>query len=315
MIAFSPNDRLRGRFLAMMGDYKSMRILFVEDDEDYGAFLRILSDNLFPDSHSDHVQTAEAAIKLLTVEPYDLCFLDYNLGGSTGLNVLRNVDTAGLKTAFVLLTAHEQRAIALEALQLGALDYLGKDGLTPFDFERCATYALYRRRKEIDLTRIALRDPLTGLGNRILFYEQARLLAAQARRDRTTFCLVYIDIDDFKPVNDTLGHQVGDRLLQEFAGRLDNRIRSSDVISRLGGDEFAVIFPKVESIDAARPVIDQLLTTLSRPYEIDGKTIEVGASVGAALFPDDADNIEDLIHLADARMYEEKARRGTPPQT
>jgi diguanylate cyclase (GGDEF)-like protein len=315
MIWFNPNDRLRGRFLAMMSDYKSLRILFVEDDEDYGAFLRILSGNLFPDSHSDHVLTAEAAIKQLTDEPYDLCFLDYDLGASTGLDVLRSVDTLGLKTAFVLLTAYEQRAVALEALQLGALDYLGKDGLTPFDFERCVTYALYRRRKEIDLTRTALRDPLTGLGNRILFYEQARLLAAQARRDRTAFCLVYIDIDGFKPVNDTLGHQVGDRLLQEFGERLGNRIRSSDVVARLGGDEFAVIFPRVESVDAARPVIDELIMTLCQPYEIDGKTITVGASVGAALFPDDADNVEDLIQLADARMYENKARHGTPSQT
>lgn len=299
----------------MMDDYKSLRILFVEDDEDYGAFLRILSDNLFPDSHSDHVQTVDAAIKLLDGEPYDLCFLDYNLGDTTGLDVLRNVDTVRLKTAFVLLTAHEQRAVALEALQLGALDYLGKDGLTPFEFERCATYALYRQRKESDLTRIALRDPLTGLGNRVLFYEQARLLAAQARRDKTTFCLVYIDIDGFKPVNDTLGHHIGDQLLQEFGDRISNRVRNSDVIARLGGDEFAVIFPRIESLDTAGPVIDQLMLTLCRSYEIDGKVIKVGASAGAAIFPDDADNIEDLIQLADARMYENKARRSAPPRS
>ncbi len=298
----------------MMNDYKSLRILFVEDDDDYVAFLRILADNLFPDSASDHAKTAMDAVKLLSGEPYDLCFLDYDLGETTGLDVLRNVDTVGLKTAFVLLTAHEQRAVALEALQLGALDYLGKDGLTPFEFERCATYALYRRRKEIDLTRIALRDPLTGLGNRMLFFEQARLLAAQARRDKTGFCLIYIDIDGFKPVNDTLGHHIGDRLLEEIGKRINNRVRGSDVVARLGGDEFAIILSRIEGLDDARPVVEQLTLALCRSYEIDDKFIKIGASAGVAIFPDDADNIEDLVQLADARMYENKAHRTAPPK-
>ena len=298
----------------MMDDNKPLRVLFVEDDEDYAAFLRVLSDNLFPDSLSDYAATAMDAVALLTKETYDLCFLDYDLGDTTGLDVLRNVDTVGLKTAFVLLTAYEQRTVALEALQLGALDYLGKDGLTPFEFERCATYALYRRRKEIDLTRIALRDPLTGLGNRVLFYEQGRLLAAQARRDETSFCLVYIDIDGFKPVNDTLGHHIGDQLLQKIGERISKRIRGSDVIARLGGDEFAIILPRIETLEDATIVIDQLIVTLCRSYEVDGKIIKIGASTGAAIFPDDADNIEDLVQLADARMYENKARRGSPPR-
>jgi diguanylate cyclase (GGDEF)-like protein len=288
-----------------------IRFLIVDDDPDYAAFLRVMCETCFAGSTAETTATAEEAILLLKGSTFDVCILDYLLEESTGLEVLEKVDTASLPTAFIILTAHERRDIALHALRLGALDYLGKDGMDRFSFERSITYSLYRRRKEMDLIRIALRDPLTGLGNRTLFSEQVQILAEQARRETSKFAIIYIDIDDFKPVNDRYGHQVGDKVLKFLAERIVERVRGGDAVARLGGDEFIVMLSRIRDVASAQTVAEELATTLCEPFTIGKFPIQVGASIGCAIYPDDSDNIDDLIGLADSRMYDSKSGSGT----
>ncbi|MBL6946539.1 MAG: GGDEF domain-containing response regulator [Rhodospirillales bacterium] len=290
----------------MIEDKEALKFLIVEDDPDYALYLYELVHACFGSSDITVAQNTSETFAAMAKQDFDVCFLDYFLDSETGLDVLQNADTVARPTAFILLTSLVDRKVAVEALRLGAMDYLVKGSFDRFDLERSVTYAVYRRRKEMDLLREALRDPLTGLGNRELFIEQARLLREQAQRDGSLFAIVYMDIDDFKPVNDTFGHHVGDELLKRIAKRVTERLRGSDAVARVGGDEFIVLLSKVRNAESVATVSDELALAISQPYVIDGKTIEIGVSIGVALYPTDSDSIDHLTRLADARMYEGK---------
>ena len=293
----------------MSDTYENLRFLLVEDDADYAEFLRLLVETCYPDATIDIAVDAKEALAHLEAQSYDVCFLDHMLGDSTGLDVLRRVDMTSTPTAFIFLTAYAKQEIAREALELGALDYLTKWRFERFEFERSISYALYRRRKELDFQRSALRDPLTGLGNRELFREQTRMVAAQARRRSGRFALLYLDVDLFKGVNDTHGHRVGDEVLRQIAGRILERIRDSDAVSRVGGDEFIVVLSDVRDAEATDAVMRDLGAALAEPYDIDGLQVVSAASIGGAIFPDDSTDIDELTQIADSRMYDAKKRQ------
>ncbi|MDM7463328.1 MAG: diguanylate cyclase, partial [Tepidimonas taiwanensis] len=156
------------------------------------------------------------------------------------------------------------------------------------------------------LQHLAAHDPLTGLANRAQLRSQACLAAAAARRHGHTAALLLLDLDDFKGINDTHGHPVGDRVLQVVAERLREAVRTDDVVARLGGDEFAVLLPYVESpVDALR-VADKLLIALGRPVRVEGLELAIGASVGVACCPQDAQDADALLRAADLALYAAK---------
>lgn len=290
----------------MVESAEKLRFLLVEDDPEYAEFLQLLVETCYPDAAIDSAANAEEALAHLGAKTFDVCFLDHMLGDSTGLDVLRRTDMTTSPTAFIFLTAYAKQEIAREALELGALDYLTKWRFERFEFERSISYALYRRRKEIDFQRSVLRDPLTGLGNRELFREQTRMVAAQTRRRSGRFALLYMDVDGFKAVNDTHGHRIGDGLLRQIAARILARIRESDTVSRVGGDEFVVVLSDVRDTGATDAVVRDLVAAIAQPFEVDGITVTVGASIGRAIFPDDSTDIDELTQIADGRMYEAK---------
>jgi len=290
----------------MTEEKEKLKFLIVEGDPGYARVLQNSLETCFGAPEIAVVQSTLEAFSALAEHDYDVCFLDNLLESGTGLEILRNVETVARPTAFIVLTTPPDREVALEALRLGALDFLIKDAFDRFELERSVTYAVYRRRKEADLMRVALRDPLTGLGNRDLFNEQAHLLREQARRDGSIFAIVYMDIDDFKPVNDTYGHHVGDELLKLIAKRIQDRLRGSDAVARIGGDEFIVLLSNVRNSETATTVAGELARAVGRPYQIDGLDIKIGVSIGVALFPEDSDSIDHLTRLADTRMYEDK---------
>ena len=299
----------------MIEDKEALKFLIVEDDPDYAKFLHELVKACFGASSVKIVENPTDALAAMTNQDFDVCFLDYYLDTETGLDVLRNPEAISKPTAYIMLTSRVDRNISIEALRLGAMDYLVKGTFDRFDLERSVAYAVYRRQKEIDLLREALRDPLTGLGNRELFMEQANLLRQQAQRDGSIFAVVYMDIDNFKPVNDTYGHHVGDKLLQRVAKRIQDRLRGSDAVARLGGDEFIVLLSKVRNAESAATVSEELALAIRQPYLIDDLLIEIRISIGVALFPADADGIDHLTRLADARMYENKNAAQNKSQT
>ncbi|MCU7868380.1 MAG: EAL domain-containing protein [Candidatus Thiodiazotropha sp. (ex Lucinoma borealis)] len=150
-------------------------------------------------------------------------------------------------------------------------------------------------------------DSLTGLSNRSLFMDRLDRALAYARRHEYKLALLFIDLDRFKDVNDTLGHAIGDLLLQEAAQRLQGCVRDMDTVSRLGGDEFTVILPEVVDSMSATMVAGTILTSLSRPFEMDGQEAQLSASIGITIFPHDGENPGMLLQNADTAMYRAKA--------
>jgi diguanylate cyclase (GGDEF)-like protein len=164
-----------------------------------------------------------------------------------------------------------------------------------------------RRQIEDRLRFLSLHDALTGLPNRDLFRERLEQAMARARRGRTKAAVLILDLDRFKHINDTFGHGAGDTLLQQVAGRLQSALREVDTVARLGGDEFAVILTDVRSVPDVEAVTRSLLNAISAPFRVAGEALRVTASVGIAVFPDDAASPDDLTRSADAAMYQAKS--------
>ena len=156
------------------------------------------------------------------------------------------------------------------------------------------------------LQHLATHDALTGLPNRVMLQERLRQAIARTRRSGQRVCALFIDLDRFKEVNDTLGHRIGDELLREMSVRLARIVRESDLLVRLSGDEFMVVLEQVSDLDAPRLVAQKLLDEIREPSHIEGHEIYVSASIGISLFPDDGDDAETLMRNADMAMYRAK---------
>ncbi len=149
-------------------------------------------------------------------------------------------------------------------------------------------------------------DALTDLPNRVLFYDRLQQMLAQAKRSQHPAALMYLDLDRFKQVNDTLGHHVGDLLLQEVARRIRACVRESDTVARLGGDEFSILLPKVADRENAAKVAHKILSVFSEAFVLGEHELHISTSIGIALYPLDTDDCDKLVKLADSAMYEAK---------
>jgi diguanylate cyclase (GGDEF)-like protein/PAS domain S-box-containing protein len=176
---------------------------------------------------------------------------------------------------------------------------------------RRAAAELSRSNEELKLRsdrlhRFAYYDSLTGLANRKLFYEGLSRSLDWAKTHHRSCALLYLDLDGFKQVNDTWGHDVGDLLLKAAAGRITNCVRSSDLVARLGGDEFTVILPGIKQADDVAIVAQKILQTLSQPFMLEGREISVTVSIGSSIYPDDGQTQEVLLKKADLAMFSAK---------
>ncbi|MFP4128791.1 MAG: diguanylate cyclase domain-containing protein [Desulfonatronovibrio sp.] len=154
----------------------------------------------------------------------------------------------------------------------------------------------------------AMHDALTGLPNRAIFHEHLKKTFESARRDGHLLAVVFIDLDKFKPVNDTLGHEAGDELLRIVAERLEECVRSSDVAARLGGDEFALILDRLPSRKIAWDACRRVLQELDKPFKLKADEVKIGASIGVAFYPGDGDTPTSLLKSADMAMYQAKSQ-------
>ncbi|MPZ46918.1 MAG: PAS domain S-box protein [Betaproteobacteria bacterium] len=165
-----------------------------------------------------------------------------------------------------------------------------------------------QRQAEDRLTRLAQYDTLTGLPNRSLFHDRLLQAMARAARHETMVALMFVDLDNFKTVNDTLGHQAGDALLQEVARRLTGCLRETDTVARRGGDEFTVMLEEVMRVDQVGPVAEKIIAALREAAMINGKAVAVSASIGITLYPFDTEDIDEMLIQADTAMYRAKER-------
>jgi diguanylate cyclase (GGDEF)-like protein len=166
-----------------------------------------------------------------------------------------------------------------------------------------------RRHSEMRLDMLANHDPLTGLPNRSYFQDFLGHALARAQRERSQVSLLFIDLDRFKHINDSQGHEVGDQVLCVVGKRLDEQLRADDFVARLGGDEFAIILMHPPASRAASRVVRKLLKTLAEPFKLDHRRYALGASIGISVFPDDGLDANTLLRQADLAMYQAKQRR------
>jgi diguanylate cyclase (GGDEF)-like protein/PAS domain S-box-containing protein len=160
----------------------------------------------------------------------------------------------------------------------------------------------------VELKKRADHDPLTGLPNRHLLQHALSLALHRAERNATLVAALYIDLDRFKQINDSLGHEAGDRVLKEVAARLLKCVRASDIVSRIGGDEFVIALTDLPGVDMAKTVAQKVLAALSAAFDGCPAELQPGASVGVGLYPLDAQDANGLLQAADAAMYRAKAR-------
>ncbi|MDP1705351.1 MAG: EAL domain-containing protein [Sulfurimicrobium sp.] len=173
-------------------------------------------------------------------------------------------------------------------------------------------YITENKEKEAQIEFLAFHDPLTRLPNRLLAKDHLEMAAAYASRTHTRVALLFLDLDNFKTINDSLGHAVGDALLKAVAARLRDSVRSTDTISRQGGDEFLMLLPDASDTEAITDIAQKVLRTLNAPFDIDGHQLATSASIGIAVYPDDGSDFDTLLKKADTAMYQaKKAGRST----
>lgn len=232
----------------------------------------------------------------------------------------------GMSLTGILLAAILARAIThpIEVLGAAVQNFSGKGEAPALPVERQDEIgALARRFAELrtqigqqlaelehrrsELEHLARHDALTGLPNRALFDDRMAVALAAARRDDGRLALLFVDVDHFKPINDRLGHVVGDRVLEGVAARIRQCIRESDTAARVGGDEFVVLLPGIASTADAARVADKIRAAIDRPFVIDGHALAVSVSMGLAHYPQDGTDATTLARHADRAMYRDKA--------
>jgi len=258
--------------------------------------------------------SAQAGLELALQQNFDLILLDYQLPGMTGLEFLITLrNTAAHHTPVVMLSHSNDDELALNCIEKGAQDFITKSEVTASRLMRAILHARERYKIESELreSREQLRslaevDTLTGLANRYMFERGLKSALPLAERQQSRMALVMLDLDNFKNVNDTLGHATGDALLQEVARRLQMVVREGDLLGRLGGDEFAILIHNLEHIELAERLTKRVLLALQQPVTIDGRTITVSASLGIASYPDCASDATQLMKCADIALYRSK---------
>jgi diguanylate cyclase (GGDEF)-like protein len=292
-----------------------MRLLLVDDDElDRMAVVRVLqSPKLIKDIV--HASTAVSALKLFEEETFDVVLLDYRLPDMECLDVLNKLTHhANKHAAVVILTGMvDDDVIERDCIVAGAQDFLLKQELSQRHLTKALVHAQARHALNQQLMEtyarlkyLAENDPMTGLSNRHYFEDHLRTAIARAERFDSKVGLLFLDIDNFKLINDSLGHDIGDQILQQVANRLLDVIREGDIVCRLGGDEFAIIVHDIETETSLAVLAQRILDNLRVPITLAKTQHFISCSIGISTYPSCAQNAEDMLKHADLAMYHVK---------
>lgn len=261
----------------------------------------------------DLASGGEEAIRKLQCGCYQLLLLDLQMPGATGLNVLDHIRQAGHATETIVLSGESSFEWVKEAMRLGAHDYIRKpykpaELLSAISKAREQYYEKQLLQKKLkSINYLAYHDLLTGLPNRALFLDRVNQTIARAQRHEQQFALIFIDMDRFKSINDTLGHLIGDRVLQLVANRILGCLRAEDTLCRFGGDEFALLLPDISDQQGIATVAKKILDEIRKTFLIDRHQLHLRASLGVAVYPTTGTTSEALLHNADIAMYHVKS--------
>jgi diguanylate cyclase (GGDEF)-like protein len=289
-------------------------ILLIEDNLGDARLLReMLKEQSSFDTRLTHLECMSDAEKFLAANTVDIILLDLGLSDAQGLDAIRRAHAAAPGVPLVVLTGLDDESVAVQALQQGAQDYLIKGQIETRGLLRALRYAIERKAMERaalamarQVAHSAEHDFLTGLPNRMLLNDRVGQAIALAKRHVKKVAVLFLDLDGFKHINDSLGHQTGDKLLQSVAKRLVDCIRGSDSVSRQGGDEFVVLLLDLEHAENAAITARRMLESIAQPHAIDHRDLHVTASIGVSVYPDDGLDADTLIKNADTAMYQAK---------
>lgn len=282
-------------------------VLFVEDNEgDVDLACEYLSEA--GTYRLEHVARLTDALDLLSRERVDVVLTDLSLPDAAGLDCVRRLSRAAPDAAVIVLSGQADEQLALQAIEMGVHDYLVKGQVSSDLLRRAVGRARERKRAEQRLARLARTDALTGVANRTAFLDHVALAISRARRRQSQLALLFVDIDAFKAVNDTYGHDAGDRFLAEVAARMTRCIRPSDVVARLGGDEFGVLLDDVHGTPSVTAVVERVRAEFAAPIVLADTQLPIMASIGIAFLTETESDGRALLAAADTAMYSAKRR-------
>lgn len=273
------------------------------------------------------VGSAEEALSRLAVEKFDLVISDINMGGMSGLEMIPRVKAIAPDTVVMMISGEQTIESAIQALRVGAFDYITK----PFDLRHVEVavrraldhHSLLEAKRSYEnhleelvklrtaeLNHLAYHDALTDLPNRILFEDRLTQALSQVHRNRQTLGMLFLSLDRFKKVNDTLGHALGYKLLKEVAERLSNCVVEGDTVARFEGDEFALLLTHVNGTEDVIEIAVAVNEALNLPFTLDGNELFITTSIGISLCPDDGTDASTLMKNAGAAIYRAKQQGG-----
>lgn len=293
----------------------NLNILIVDDDIVDREHIKRTLNKTNTDCHFVETESVDEGLAAFAKQKFDVVLLDYRMPKRDGIELLLELRGApsDLSVAIVMLSNSEESALALQCIKAGAQDFLLKSEVTSSRIERAILQSQTRFELERKLQysyqqakKLAEHDTLTGLANRYSFEEALRLSIPQKPRNNAKLALAMLDLDNFKVINDSHGHNIGDELLKQVAARVSHCLRENELFARLGGDEFAIILSNLHTVDNATRVIQRVLSCFEEPFDIEGIVIKIGASIGIAIYPDNSLNASDLLKFADIAMYRSK---------
>jgi diguanylate cyclase (GGDEF)-like protein len=286
---------------------KPIEILLVEDNP---GDVRLISELLMDSAKSvyqlAHVDRLSKGAELINRRTVDVILLDLSLPDCRGLDTVSALNGYANKIPIIVLTGLNDEETAIAAVHAGAQDYLIKGQVDGNLLWRSIRYAIQRKQMEQKLAYIATHDSLTGLPNRFLLNDRLTLALTRAERNTSKLAVMMLDLDQFKNVNDVLGHNAGDEVLKAASERLSNIIRGCDTVARLGGDEFIILLTEINSANDAIKVAERVVTAFKEPFNINQNEHSVTASVGIAIFPEQGNDVDLLLKNADTAMYQVK---------
>jgi diguanylate cyclase (GGDEF)-like protein len=290
------------------------RIVLIEDNPGDAVLVREMLRASWPgDFAFEHFDRIAAAREHLLMEEATCILLDLSLPDAHGLEAVDRVQAFAPDVPIVVLSGLDDEDMAVRAVQGGAQDYLIKGRVDDHLVSRSVRYAIERKRAEVALAHQALHDSLTGLPNRALFIDRLKLALARSGRRHSSVAVLFLDLDRFKLINDSLGHEAGDRVLIDVGARLQQALRPGDTVARFGGDEFTALCEDVPSERAVLMIAERMAEAVGMPFALgdgDGETF-LTASIGIAMADGSAHDegvAESLVRDADAAMYRAKER-------
>lgn len=251
--------------------------------------------------------TMADAINTVANEKFDVVLLDLILPDGEGIENIARLKSRAPAMPIVVMSGRTDEEFEIDALKAGAQDYLIKAHVDQWQLSRVLRYSIERKNLQEQITHMANYDQLTGLANRELFRMRLEHAISCAERRDESVAVLYIDLDHFKLINDSLGHVIGDKLLAEVSNRLSETVREIDTVARLGGDEFAIVLEAITQTYDVAAIADKIIEKVNKSFVIDAHILHVGISIGIACYPHCGKDLDVIINNADTALYKAKA--------